>query len=53
MYIYNIRVELQMEIEQREKVNYLHCKEMKLPVILAKPAAVYHEDAFDENKVKF
>jgi hypothetical protein len=33
-------------------VSYLHHKGMKLPVIVAAPAAVYHEDAFDENKMK-
>jgi hypothetical protein len=29
IYVYNIRLELQMEIEQRDVVNYLHRKEMK------------------------
>jgi hypothetical protein len=42
-----------MEIEQRSVVNCLHGKEMKLPAIVAEPAAVYHEDAFDENRVKY
>jgi hypothetical protein len=26
---------------------------MKLPAIVAEPAAVYHEDAFDENRMKY
>jgi hypothetical protein len=42
-----------MEIEQRYVVSYLHRKGMKLPVIAADPAAVYHEDAFHENRVKY
>jgi hypothetical protein len=29
------------------------CKGMKLPPIVAELAAVYHEDAFDENIVKY
>jgi hypothetical protein len=53
MYVYNIRLELQMEIEQRAVVKYLNCKGMKLPAIVAELAAVYHEDAFDENRVKY
>jgi hypothetical protein len=53
MYGYNIRLELHMEIEQRYVVSYLHRKWMKLPAIVAEPAAVYHEDAFDENRVKY
>jgi hypothetical protein len=53
MYVYNIRFELQMEIKQRDVVNYLHRKGIKLPVIVAKRAAVYREDAFDENRVKY
>jgi hypothetical protein len=32
-------------------VSYLHRKVMKLPAIVAELAAVYHEDAFDENRV--
>jgi hypothetical protein len=52
-YIYNIRLELQMEIEQRPVVSdLLHRKGMKLPAIVAELAAVYHEDVFDENRVK-
>jgi hypothetical protein len=53
MYVYNICLELQMEIEQRDVVSYLHRKGMKLPAIVAELAAVYHEDAFDENRVKY
>jgi hypothetical protein len=55
MYICNIHLELQIEIKQRYVVSCLHRKEMKLPAIVAEPepAAVYHEDAFDENRVKY
>jgi hypothetical protein len=53
MYVYNIHFELQMKIEQRDVVDYLHRKGMKLPAIPAELAAVYHEDAFDENRVKY
>jgi hypothetical protein len=42
-----------MEIEQRDVVSYLHRKGMKLPAIVAEPAAVCHKDAFNENKVKY
>jgi hypothetical protein len=42
-----------MEIEQRDVVNYLHHKGMKLHAIVVELAAVYHEDAFDENRVKY
>jgi hypothetical protein len=42
-----------MEIEQRYVVSYLHRKAMKLPAIVAEPAAVYHEDAIDENRLKY
>jgi hypothetical protein len=42
-----------MEIEQRDVVNYLHRKEMKWPAIVVELAAVYHEDTFDENRVKY
>jgi hypothetical protein len=41
-----------MEIKQKYMVSYLHRKAMKLPAIVAEPAAVYHEDAFDENRMK-
>jgi hypothetical protein len=51
MYVYDIRLELQMEIGQRYVVSYLHCREIKLPAIVAELAAVDHEDAFDENRV--
>jgi hypothetical protein len=53
MDVYNIRFELQMEIEQRYVVSDLHHKGRKLPVIVAEFATVYHEDAFDENRVKY
>jgi hypothetical protein len=53
MYVYHIRVELQMEIEQRYVVSSRHRKAMKLPMIVAELAAVYHEDAVDENRVKY
>jgi hypothetical protein len=42
-----------MEIEQRYVVSYLHRKGMKLSAIVAELSAVYHEDAFDENRVKY
>jgi hypothetical protein len=53
MHIHSICLELQIEIEQRDVVSYLHRKGMKLPAIVAELAAVYHEDAFDENRVKY
>jgi hypothetical protein len=53
MYVYNIRIEFQMEIEQRHVVSYLHRKEMKLPAIVTELAAVYHKDTFDESRVKY
>jgi hypothetical protein len=53
MYFSNICLELQMEIEQKDVVNYLRRKEMKLPAIVAELSAVYHEDAFYENRVKY
>jgi hypothetical protein len=53
MYVYDICLELQMEIEQRYVVSDLHHKEMKLPGIVAELVAVYHEDAFDENIVEY
>jgi hypothetical protein len=34
-------------------VSYLYRKAIKLPTIIAEPAAVYHEDALDENRVKY
>jgi hypothetical protein len=42
-----------MEIEQSHVVSCLHRKGMKLPAIVAEPAAVDHKDAFDENRVKY
>jgi hypothetical protein len=53
MYVCNIRLELQKEIEQRYVVSCLHCNGMKLPAIVTERAAVYHEDAFAENRVKY
>jgi hypothetical protein len=53
MSVDNIHLELQMEIEQRDVGSYLHRIRMKLPVIVTEPAAVYHEDAFDENRAKY
>jgi hypothetical protein len=42
-----------LETEQRYVVSYLHRKGMKLPAVIAELAAVYHGDAFDENRVKY
>jgi hypothetical protein len=42
-----------MEIESRYVMSCLHRKGMKLLAIVAEPAAVYYEDAFDENRVKY
>jgi hypothetical protein len=53
MYFDNIRLELQIEIEQSYVVSYLHRKFMNLPVIVAELVAVNHGDAFDENRVKY
>jgi hypothetical protein len=53
MYGDDIRLELHMEIEQRYVVSYLHRKGMKMPAIVAELVAVYHEDAFDGNIVKY
>jgi hypothetical protein len=53
MYVYNISLELQMEIEQRYVVSSLHRKGMILSALVAEPAAVYHEDAFDDYRVKY
>jgi hypothetical protein len=52
MYVYNIRLELQTAIDQRDMVSYLHRKRTKPPEIVAELAADYHEDAFDENRMK-
>jgi hypothetical protein len=53
MYVYNIRFELQMEIEQRHVVSHLHRKGITLPTIVAELAAVGRPDAFDENRMKY
>jgi hypothetical protein len=53
MFVYNIRLELQMEVEQRYMVSYLHRKGIKLPAIVAELAAVDHKDVFDGNRVKY
>jgi hypothetical protein len=53
MHVYNIRLELQMEIEQRYAVSSLHRKGMKLPAAVAELTAVYHENALDEKRVKY
>jgi transposase len=53
MYVCNIRLELQMEIEQRYVVGCLHCNGMKLPAIVTELVAVYHKDAIAENRVKY
>jgi hypothetical protein len=53
IYVYDIRLELQMEIEQSYVVSYLHRKGMGLPAIVAELAAVYHEDSFGGNRVKY
>jgi hypothetical protein len=53
MYAYNIRFGLQMEIDPRYVVSYLHRKGMKLPAIVAEIAAAYYEDEFDENILKY
>jgi hypothetical protein len=42
-----------MEIEQRYVVSCLHRKDVKLPEIVAELASVYHQEAFDENRVKY
>jgi hypothetical protein len=53
MYVYTIRLELQMEIEQRYVVSCLHPKGMTLPEIVAELASAYREEAFDGNRVKY
>jgi hypothetical protein len=42
-----------MEIQQKYLGSYIHRKAMKLSAIVTELAAVYHEDAFDENRVKY
>jgi hypothetical protein len=53
MYVYNIRLELQIEIEQRYVGSCLHRQGMKLPAIAVELAPIYHQDAYDENRVKY
>jgi hypothetical protein len=53
MYVYNIPFEFLMEIEQRYVVSHLHRKGMELLAIVVERAAIYHKDAFDENRVKY
>jgi hypothetical protein len=53
MDVYNIRLELEMEIDQGYVMSYVHRKGMKLPAIFAAPATVYHDDAFDKNRVTY
>jgi hypothetical protein len=53
MYAYNIRLQLQMKVESMDVVSYLYRKGMKLHAIVAELAAVYHEDACDEHRVKY
>jgi hypothetical protein len=52
MYVYNIRREFEMEIEQRYMMSYFHRKGIKLPEIVSELASVYREEASTENKVK-
>jgi hypothetical protein len=42
-----------MEIEQRYVIRNLHRKGRQLPEIVFELGEVYHEDAFDENRVKY
>jgi hypothetical protein len=51
MYLYSIRLEFRTEIEQRYMTS-CH-KGMKLPATAAEPAALNHEYAFEENRVKY
>jgi hypothetical protein len=53
MYVYHLHLEFQTEIEQRYVVSSLHRKGMKPPAIVTQRAAVSHEDAFDENILKY
>jgi hypothetical protein len=41
-----------MKIEQRYVVSDLHRKRINMSGIIVELAPVYHEDAFDENRVK-
>jgi hypothetical protein len=47
------RITMEMEIDERYAVSYLHRKGMKLPATVAELVSVYHEDAFDKNRVKY
>jgi hypothetical protein len=49
----NIYLESQMGVEHRCVVGYLHRKGTKLPTVVAELMEVYHEDAFDENRVNY
>jgi hypothetical protein len=40
-----------MEFEQKYVMSYLHRKGMKFPEIGAVLASVYHEEAFDANRL--
>jgi ribosomal protein S19 len=42
-----------MEIEQRHVVSSLHRRGMILPAIVTELVAVSHQNAFDENRVKY
>jgi hypothetical protein len=53
MYVYNIRLQFQMEIEQRYVVSDLHRQAIKLPAIFAQLAEADHEGAFHENRMKY
>jgi hypothetical protein len=53
IYIEDVCLEFQMEIERRSGVGYLHGKSMKLPEIVVEPESVYHHEALDENRVKY
>jgi hypothetical protein len=42
-----------MEIKKSYVARYFHRKGLKLPAIVAELVPVYHEDAFDENRMKY
>jgi hypothetical protein len=50
MYVYNIRFELEIEIEQTYVVGYPCRTGMKLPAIIAELAAVYQGDTFNKTE---
>jgi hypothetical protein len=52
-HVYNILLELQMDLERRYVVSHLDREGIKLPAVVAELAAAYHEDAFDEDRVKY